>query len=286
MNAILRSEFGSRVGNERLLLLKEDGEIMKYYVVADVHGFYSELIKALTQKGWFDDKGPRKLIVCGDLFDRGEQANEMQKFIVELMEKDEIILIRGNHEDLMVEFVEHLDYWMDTRIFYSHHWQNGTVETMLRLVGLDLNVAYARPNLAAGKMRQTPYFKKILPAMRNFYETDRYIFVHGWIPCDAFGEQQYRPREYFYRDDWRKARKKDWELARWYNGMDAAAQGVIEKEKTIVCGHYRCSYGHEKYENGGVDKGINYAPYYGNGIIAIDGSTCHSHIVNCLVLED
>ena len=39
---------------------------MKYYVVADVHGFYTELITALTEKGFFEDKGPHKLIVCGD----------------------------------------------------------------------------------------------------------------------------------------------------------------------------------------------------------------------------
>lgn len=40
---------------------------MKYYVVADVHGFYDQMVKALTEKGYFDDKSPHKLIICGDL---------------------------------------------------------------------------------------------------------------------------------------------------------------------------------------------------------------------------
>ena len=74
---------------------------MKYYVVADVHGFYSELITALTEKGFFKDESPHKLIVCGDLFDRGQEAVKLQDFIVDLMRKDEVILIRGNHEDLI-----------------------------------------------------------------------------------------------------------------------------------------------------------------------------------------
>ena len=39
---------------------------MRYYVVADIHGFYSELIIALTEKGFFKDESPHKLIVCGD----------------------------------------------------------------------------------------------------------------------------------------------------------------------------------------------------------------------------
>ena len=40
---------------------------MKYYVVSDVHGFYTPLVSALKEKGFFDDKEPHKLIVCGDL---------------------------------------------------------------------------------------------------------------------------------------------------------------------------------------------------------------------------
>lgn len=47
---------------------------MKYYVVADVHGFFDELKFALTEKGFFTDTEQHKLIVCGDLFDRGKQA--------------------------------------------------------------------------------------------------------------------------------------------------------------------------------------------------------------------
>ena len=74
---------------------------MRYYVVSDIHSFYTEMIKALTEKGYFDDKEPHKLIICGDMFDRGSESVAMQKFIMELLEKDEVILIRGNHEELM-----------------------------------------------------------------------------------------------------------------------------------------------------------------------------------------
>lgn len=79
---------------------------MKYYVVADVHGFFDELKFALTEKGFFTDTEQHKLIVCGDLFDRGKQAAELQEFILDLLAKDEVILIRGNHEDLMLELLK------------------------------------------------------------------------------------------------------------------------------------------------------------------------------------
>ena len=63
---------------------------MKYYVTADTHGFYSVLRKALEKAGYFDDRGERKLIILGDLFDRGTEAKEMQDFILQQMETGDL----------------------------------------------------------------------------------------------------------------------------------------------------------------------------------------------------
>lgn len=78
---------------------------MRYYVTADVHGYFSELNVALAEKGFFGDKEPHKLIICGDIYDRGTEALELQNFILELMLREEVILIRGNHEDLALELL-------------------------------------------------------------------------------------------------------------------------------------------------------------------------------------
>ena len=43
---------------------------MKYYVTSDIHGFYTPLIKALTDAEYFEDQKPHKLVILGDLFDR------------------------------------------------------------------------------------------------------------------------------------------------------------------------------------------------------------------------
>ena len=97
---------------------------MKYYVVADIHGFYREFIEAINDKGFFNDTELHKLIICGDLFDRGEEALELQKFIVDLQKKDEVILIRGNHDDLAEELVDNVDKWMTMDVIGTHHWSN------------------------------------------------------------------------------------------------------------------------------------------------------------------
>lgn len=256
---------------------------MKYYVVADVHGFYTELKTALTEKGFFDDKEPHKLIVCGDLFDRGCEALKLQSFITDLIKKDEVILIRGNHEDLTLCLIQD---WGNFGYMQSHHRSNGTVDTVLQLTESEIIVG-ANAREVKRKLLNTPFIKDIIPRMLDYYETENYIFVHGWIPCDAFGYGGHADR-FIYKEDWRELGSTDWNYARWYNGMEAARQGVVEPNKTIVCGHWHSSYGHAKIEGVCSEFGedADFSPYIGNGIIALDACTVHSGKVNCIVIED
>ena len=81
---------------------------MKYYVVSDVHGYYKYLMTALEESGFFEEKEPHKLIVCGDLLDRGDEANELIDFMVKLLEDDKLIYILGNHEESLVECMQEI----------------------------------------------------------------------------------------------------------------------------------------------------------------------------------
>lgn len=256
---------------------------MRYYVVSDIHGFYTELYNSLAEKGFFTDTEPHKLIVCGDLFDRGKEAVKVQSFISDLMERDEVILIRGNHEDLIMYLIQD---WENFGYMQSHNISNGTVDTVLQLTGNKIVVG-ANAKAIKNELLNTPFIEDIIPKMLDYYETKNYIFVHGWIPCDAFGYggQAYR---FLYKENWREATVDDWGYARWYNGMEAAIQGVIEPNKTIVCGHWHASYGHAKIDRTCSEFGedADFSPYYGKGIIALDACTVRSRKVNCIVLED
>ena len=111
---------------------------MRYYVISDVHSFYSETMQALSEKGFFEDKSPHKLIVCGDLFDRGSESVKMQNFICELLKNDDVILVRGNHEDLILDLIRDAKQLFGHGIEYTHHWSNGTVKTVTDLTGTDI----------------------------------------------------------------------------------------------------------------------------------------------------
>ena len=261
---------------------------MKYYVVADVHGFFSELKSALTEKEFFNDKEPHKLIMCGDLLDRGGEGLEVQSFVLDLMKKDEAILIRGNHEDLLIDLVENADKWMTQNVVMTHHWSNGTVDSVLQLTGKDLTSSILYPEGFVLKAKNTPFYKTILPVMKDYYETKHYIFVHGWIPCHVIGRGVSTCDTYFYQENWREQNEEQWNRARWLNGMAAASQQVIEPDKTIVCGHWHCSYGHSAIEGkcSEFGEGADFSPYYAKGIIAIDACTAYSGKVNCLIIDD
>ena len=260
---------------------------MRYYVVADVHGFYTEMISALSEKGYFEDKSPHKLIICGDLFDRGLQNKKVERFVAECLQRNEIILIRGNHEDLLIDFVDKLPTYALVGFEYTHHYSNGTVNTVKELIGSTLKEMKNHPEETIVKVKQTEFFKTILPAMRNYYETENYIFVHGWIPSLATGWGG-QVNHFEYNPNWRRADGSGWYFSRWYNGMLAAYQGVIEPNKTIVCGHWHTSFGHAHYEGKGEEfgEGEDFSPYYAKGIIALDACTVHSKKINCIVLED
>ena len=248
---------------------------MRYYIASDIHGYFLEFHHALAKAGYFNDTEPHKLILLGDLFDRGHEAKKVESFVLDLLDKDEVILVRGNHEDLFEELVTD-DHGMP----YKHHMSNGTFDTAMQLTGFDLVTAVFESDAFVEAAKQTPFFRQILPKMRNYYETAQYVFVHGWIPCIK------ETTGYSYCTDWRNATDMEWREARWYNGIDAAI--TSQEEKTVVCGHWHTSYGHSKFLNKGSEFGSDacFEPYYNTGIIAIDGCISFSGIVNVVVIED
>lgn len=257
---------------------------MRYYVVADVHGYFSEFKIALLKNGFFQDKEPHKLIVCGDLYDRGPEALRLQEFILELLSKNEVILIKGNHEDLALQL---LNEWHKKSFLQYHHHTNGTVDTVCQLTGSTADELTCNSEQVGRKLLRNAYIQKIIPEMVDYYETEHYIFTHGWIPCTAMNVGT-NVTEYLPIEDWRHASDILWNKARWINGMEAAHKGVIEKGKTIVCGHWHCSFGHSRYEGDGgeFDNDPNFEPYYSKGIIVLDACTPISKKVNCIVIED
>lgn len=148
----------------------------KYFVVSDIHGYYSILFTNLINTG-FDYYNPNHcIIICGDVFDRGNQAKELLKFLLEFQKLNRLILIKGNHEDLLEDCYDQLEAGVNIS---HHHWRNGTLDTIAQLT--DSN----KYDLVSGvydfkhiKTKMKSYFK-LMSKVVNYYELKDHIFIHG-----------------------------------------------------------------------------------------------------------
>lgn len=257
---------------------------MKYFVVSDVHSFYTPFMKALDESGFFTCSEPRKLIICGDFFDRGGEALLVQKEISRLLDEGDTILLRGNHEDLMVDMLEFIEETKGTdAVFNTNYRRNGTIQTLCDLTGSTGADIINDPQSVVDAMRETVAYTKIFPAAIDYLETSHYVFTHGWIPCeDANARLNFPPVTF---DDWRNANKNDWKCARWMDYLAGIEKNVKVPGKTIVCGHRSTRYGNVTYNK--IDNPDHvFDPFFYDGLIAIDATTVLSGKVNCLVLED
>ena len=259
---------------------------MKYFIFSDVHSFYDELIRALNNAG-FDKDNPEHVIVSlGDLLDRGSKPLQCLKFVNNIPAGRKI-LIRGNHEDLMEEMILRNES-------KQHDWHNGTIQTALDLAGYGLTTF--RDLDVFKEMKKNPDYNEYINSTVDYYEDDKHIFVHGWIPCESNDPNMYHARrvEYTFDENWREG---DWKRARWINGMDAWNQGVKVDGKTIYCGHWHTSWGHSKlhklgpewnnkYSTNPEHRKAHFEPFCDNGICAVDACTAYSHKVNVVVVEE
>lgn len=254
--------------------------------MSDVHGFYYPLMLALNNAGFDADNSDHIFVSCGDLLDRGPNAVECLKFVNSLQSK---ILIRGNHEDL----IEHCLIRRDVR---SHDFSNGTYDTLLQISKEVSKKPITYSDEIFERVLQSEDYNVYINSVINFYETKSSIFVHGWIPCNVKVEYK---SNYIYtnKNNWRQSSDEDWNSARWYNGMDCWNQGVRDPDKTIICGHWHCSWGNSKLHNDGVEfpnprstnpahRYVNSSPFLDDGIVAIDACTALTHKVNCYVFEE
>ena len=244
----------------------------KYFVVSDIHSFYNEMIDALNEAGFEYDNSDHIFVSCGDLFDRGPDAIECLRFVNDLSD-DRKILIKGNHESLLMDV-------LDRGYFESYDIHNRTDDTINQFVSL-LNKEYYGNYELCKALKENREIRKYYDSLKNYYELDEYIFVHGYIPCvNKYIKYEYKP-------DWRESSDEEFVDAAWLNGFELYAQGIKEENKTIVCGHIHTSYAHHYLHHDGSEFGdnMNSNIFYDDGIIGIDACTAYTRRVNVLTIE-
>ena len=282
----------------------------KYFIVSDIHSFYTPLIEALNNSGFDKDNQDHILVVLGDVFDRGNETLEVYEFLKSIPD-DRLILIKGNHELLYEEVLE--TSWPDDGDFKngtirtfcdianveqplvdSTYWHiHNIIESMMPngdVVDIDEQVKHYW-NIIINRVSKSEVTKWIKSKKWiNYLETDKYIFVHSWIPCSlqlTRNGGKYSFEEIGPREDWRNATQTEWNDATWGCPWSKAKAGWNITGKTIVCGHWSTS---DFFNNLTKQKKKEYdCPIFKSKrykLIGLDACTVMSGKVNVLVLNE
>lgn len=273
----------------------------KYFVMSDVHSYYTAMKTALDQAGYNINDENHVFILCGDAFDRGDETLKVLKFL-QSIPKERRVLIRGNHELLLKQCYER-------GAFYTEDEYNGTARTMCHLChfnpdfrkDLYRKIAFLKEeewtkeyNSKWEQYLTKPFkSKKIKQTVDwifsddwvNYFELEDFIFVHSWIPVKIWydhgdGELHEDPLE-----DWRNASQVSWEEAMWGCPWEHYLAGSLPKGKTIVCGHWHVMDFHT-YLGHDVNGEENRDIYCGERLIALDACTAKEpHLCNVLVID-
>lgn len=102
---------------------------MKYFLFSDVHGEYTSLINALHAAGFNVMNNDHMLIGVGDYFDRGPENDKVYMFLKIMKELGCIKLIRGNHDDMLLDFLQPTG----SKAFVMNIIHNGLNKTIAQL---------------------------------------------------------------------------------------------------------------------------------------------------------
>ena len=294
----------------------------KYFVISDIHSFFSPMIKSLNEAGYQKDNREHILIILGDLFDRGDETVKLYEYL-KTIPKDRLILIKGNHELLYEELL--MKTFPD-----NYDFSNNTVKTFCDIANSELirkGIIENRHNDKELYRSFYSYYSEISPLdtwkeilslveeseitkfiknksnWLNYYELGNYIFVHSFIPTKLkediktkYGDkfQSEDPTYYEFDSYWRKC--NDWNRALWGCPFAQYKAGLFKPEeskgKILVCGHWHTS-DFFKFLDANFSYEHKCGPIYlSPHLIGIDGGviwnkeTGYVHQQNVLVIEE
>lgn len=158
---------------------------MATYVTADIHGNYDRYLDFLQYSNFSDND---KLYIIGDVLDRGSMAIPL---IQDIMKRKNVILLKGNHELMMLPVFNDLMY-------QSEKMQEQIIndEMAISQIGQE-ETLWAFCKLTTQEQNELTYYISQLPLYEEIEVNGiDYILVHAGLP--DFSEM---PMEYYDEND-------------------------------------------------------------------------------------
>ena len=164
----------------------------RVYAVGDVHGrldLFRQLLNQVEADARSQANRPSRIILLGDLIDRGPQSSQMLEFAraMQLQNRGRVVVLCGNHEDMLIASA-------DGNADAQRLWLANGGDATLKSYGLDLP-AFIRlsPEERGRALRDAVGLETLrwLKALPSAYRTAEYFFCHAGVrPGIALDEQR------------------------------------------------------------------------------------------------
>lgn len=239
----------------------------RIFAASDIHGHYTLLREALDEAGFDPENSDHLFVCCGDLFDRGNESFKVYEFVRALKNK---VLICGNHDENLLQIFKR----GSMSVFDIRNGVERTVTDMFGEGSIG-PLGELQPQRRAELVDELIEF---IEHMSDYYESENYIFTHGWLPTEI-GNDGNR----VLLENWRDADCFRWNSARFTEWTTLKGVNDMVPDKTIVCGHRPTRLA------ANIDVSRSHADssiYYGKRMIAIDAGAVRSGRVNVFVTDD
>lgn len=220
----------------------------KVFVVGDVHGQITMLDELL--KNWKPEE--EQLIFLGDLADRGENSKATFERARELMEHHDAIVIKGNHDEMLENFLEHPVQYLE---LYYRNGGESTVNSLLKRVTKRGDFL----NNALEIKREYPWLLPMLKSLPLYYEWGDYLFVHAGVDMSL--------------DNWRDSSPRDFVWIR---------EGFYDQPNTT---NKKIFFGHTVTANLHADRSSWAVWQSGDGLYGMDGGAVYGGKLHGVVLS-
>lgn len=198
-----------------------------YIFVSDIHGNLPTI--ALIKKA--RAKYPNAMFVAGgDYIDSRNNSKEVMDYLMDISQEDNVIILKGNHEQLMLNFVDGLDDYDGSvePLWYV----NGGKRTVKSFFGRKFSKSVNRKMIRTSKYYQ---FVKDLPIM---YDTPNIIFVHAGVkPVKDYDNPDIYPDDAFDPNDNSYDYFRIWARREYVCADNYPYFAHNETGKVIVTGH-------------------------------------------------
>lgn len=168
---------------------------MKKFVIGDIHGGLKALLQVLKKINCDENA---TLIFLGDYVDGWSESPAVLDFLIELQKKQPCVFIRGNHDELLLDWLLGNNENIDEKLWFQH----GGEATVL---------SYQNIN-AETKERHIQFLK----SLQDYHLDDKNrLFIHaGFTNMKGVEHEFFKPLFYWDRTLWETALAIDSQLSK------------------------------------------------------------------------